>query len=224
MELEQIHQLIQQGQFERALQASFENIEAHPDEVENYINSGVLLAEAGEIEKAERFFQRALTLKPENDVIYYNLANVYFNEGRFQEAVKLYQQALSHQVDRKDTHYMLGLSLIQLDAKKQALPYLMRAAELDSNFEDLEVQFQFALLMCELEMFDQAVPILNQILERAPQHADAQYNLTLALYMLNENIDAAIQGFERAVQMDEQHLLSQHALKTFRLIKAEEEA
>ncbi|PWZ99986.1 hypothetical protein DD922_14940, partial [Staphylococcus pseudintermedius] len=90
-----------------------------------------------------------------------------------------------------------------------------RAAELDAQFEDLEVQFQFALLMCELEMFDQAIPVLNQILERDPQHADAQYNLTLALYMLNENIDAAIQGFERAVQMDSQHLLSQHALKTF---------
>ncbi|NBK46636.1 tetratricopeptide repeat protein [Staphylococcus delphini] len=224
MELEQIHQLIQQGQFERALQESFNNIEAHPDEVENYINSGVLLAEAGEIDKAERFFQRALTIKPDNGVIYYNLANVYFNEDRFQEAVKLYQEALSHHVDHKDTHYMLGLSLIQLDAKKQALPYLMRAAELDAQFEDLEVQFQFALLMCELEMFDQAIPILNQILERDPQHADAQYNLTLALYMLNENIDAAIQGFERAVQMDEEHLLSQHALKTFRLIKAEEEA
>lgn len=224
MELEQIHQLIQQGQFERALQESFNNIEAHPDEVENYINSGVLLAEAGEVEKAERFFQRALTIKPDNGVIYYNLANVYFNEDRFQEAAKLYQEALSHHVDHKDTHYMLGLSLIQLDAKKQALPYLMRAAELDAQFEDLEVQFQFALLMCELEMFDQAIPILNQILERDPQHADAQYNLTLALYMLNENIDAAIQGFERAVQMDEQHLLSQHALKTFRLIKAEEEA
>lgn len=224
MELEQIHQLIQQGQFERALQESFNNIEAHPDEVENYINSGVLLAEAGEIDKAERFFQRALTIKPDNGVIYYNLANVYFNEDRFQEAVKLYQEALSRHVDHKDTHYMLGLSLIQLDAKKQALPYLMRAAELDAQFEDLEVQFQFALLMCELEMFDQAIPILNQILERDPRHADAQYNLTLALYMLNENIDAAIQGFERAVQMDEQHLLSQHALKTFRLIKAEEEA
>ncbi|MBC8682518.1 tetratricopeptide repeat protein [Staphylococcus pseudintermedius] len=224
MELEQIHQLIQQGQFERALQESFNNIEAHPDEVENYINSGVLLAEAGEIEKAERFFQRALTIKPDNGVIYYNLANVYFNEGRFQEAVKLYQEVLSHHVDHKDTYYMLGLSLIQLDAKKQALPYIMRAAELDAQFEDLEVQFQFALLMCELEMFDQAIPVLNQILERDPQHADAQYNLTLALYMLNENIDVAIQGFERAVQMDSQHLLSQHALKTFRLIKAEEEA
>ncbi|PXA01347.1 hypothetical protein DD922_07615, partial [Staphylococcus pseudintermedius] len=130
MELEQIHQLIQQGQFERALQESFNNIEAHPDEVENYINSGVLLAEAGEIEKAERFFQRALTIKPDNGVIYYNLANVYFNEGRFQEAVKLYQEALSHHVDHIDTYYMLGLSLIQLDAKKQALPYIMRAAEL----------------------------------------------------------------------------------------------
>lgn len=56
MELEQIHQLIQQGQFERALQESFNNIEAHPDEVENYINSGVLLAEAVKLKKLNVFF------------------------------------------------------------------------------------------------------------------------------------------------------------------------
>lgn len=94
MELEQIHQLIQQGQFERALQESFNNIEAHPDEVENYINSGVLLAEAGEIEKAERFFQRALTIKPDNGVIYYNLANVYFNEASFSRSGQIISRSL----------------------------------------------------------------------------------------------------------------------------------
>ncbi|ARJ49925.1 tetratricopeptide repeat protein [Staphylococcus lutrae] len=223
MKLEQIHQLIQQGQFERALQACFENIEAHPEEVENYINSGILLAEAGEVDKAERFFQRAITLQPENGIIYYNLANVYFNEGRYQEAVRLYQNAISHHIGQKDVYYMLGLALLQLDAQKQALPYMMRAAELDPDFEDLEVQFQFALLMCELEMYDQAIPILNQILEKDAQHVDAQYNLTLALYMCNENIDAAIQGFVRAVSIDSQHMLSQHALKTFRHMKNEEE-
>lgn len=223
MEHEKIHQLIQQGHYDKALQACFDNIENNPEEVENYINSGILLVEANEIEKAERFFQRAITLQPENGSIYYNFANIYFNEQRFQEAIKLYQIAKQKSFDTKDTNFMLGLSFVQLNAKKEALPYLMRASELDQAFDDIALQFQYALVLCELELFDQAIPILNQILEYDDQHADAQYNLTLAMYMQNENIDVAIKGFERAIQMDSSHLLSQHALKTFKAIKEEEE-
>ena len=64
MNQEQIYTLIKQGDFEQALTALFENIEANPNEVENYINAGILIAEAGEIDKAEKFFQKALTIDP----------------------------------------------------------------------------------------------------------------------------------------------------------------
>ena len=53
-----------------------------------------MLSDAGEIEKAERFFQKAITIDPSNGAVYYNLANVYYNQGRFKEAIKLYQKAL----------------------------------------------------------------------------------------------------------------------------------
>lgn len=222
MEQEQIHQLMQQGKYEEALQACFDNIEHDPKAVENYINSGILLAEANEIEKAERFFQRAIDLQPDNGSVYYNLANVYFNEQRFQEAIKLYQLSKEKGLDTKDTNYMIGLAFKQMEANREALPYLMRAAEIDNHFEDLEVQFQYALDLCELEMFQQAIPILERILTLNNEHADAQYNLTLATYMQDEDIDKAIEGFERAIEMDPSHLLSQHALKTFQRIKEEE--
>lgn len=223
MEQTEIHQLIQQGLYEKALEACFNNIEAQPEQVENYINSGILLAEAGEIEKAEKFFQRALTLNPKNAAIYYNFANVYYNESRFQEAIKLYQTAIQNGLDNKDTNYMIGMSFYQLDAKKQALPFLMRAAELDENITDLEVQFQYGLLLCELEMFQPAISVLSTILEKDNKHADAKYNLTLANYMLNEDIDEAIEGFKKATEMAHDHVLSHHALKTFEMIKSEGE-
>ena len=48
------------------------------------------------------------------------------------------------------------------------------------------------------------------------------YNLGLATYMKNENLDEAIAYFEQAISIDEKHLLSQHALKTFKTMKEEE--
>ena len=63
----------------------FDNIEEDPSITENYINAGIVLADVGEIEKSERFFQK-ITIDSENGAIYYNLGNVYYNQGRYNEA------------------------------------------------------------------------------------------------------------------------------------------
>ena len=55
---------------EEALQALFGNIEEDPTIIENYINAGIVLADANEIEKAERFFPKALTIDPKNGVVF----------------------------------------------------------------------------------------------------------------------------------------------------------
>ncbi|PHK51000.1 tetratricopeptide repeat protein [Staphylococcus edaphicus] len=221
MDQEHIYQLIKQGNFEEALKALFENIEANPKEVENYINAGILLAEAREVDKAEKFFQRAITLDPQNGAIYYNLGNVYYNEGRFKEAIKLYQQALKFNVDIVDTNYMIGMSFNQLEAYKEALPFLMTAAEQD-NRQDVEAQFQYGLVLCHLEMFEQAIKQLKYVLEIDEKHSDALYNLGLATYMQTEDTAKAIQYFEDAVATNPEHVMSQHAIKTFKAIAEEE--
>lgn len=220
-EQNQIYQYIKDGKFEDALKALFENIEENPNAVENYINAGIVLSDAGEIEKAERFFQKAITIDPSNGAVYYNLANVYYNQGRFKEAIKLYQKALKNNVATVDCNYMIGMSFNQLEAFKEALPFLMTAAEKDDN-DDVEIQFQYGLVLCQLEMFEQAINQLNHVLKIDPKHVDAIYNLGLASYMKKEDVDKAIAYFEQAVSIDEQHLLSQHALKTFKTMKEEE--
>ena len=180
-----------------------------------------MLSDAGEIAKAERFFQKALTINPDNGAIYYNLANLYYNQGRYNEAIKLYQTALKNNVATVDCNYMIGMSFNQLEAFKEALPFLMTAAEKDES-QDAEIQFQYGLVLCQLEMFDVAIRQLNKVLSIDEHHIDAIYNLGLATYMKYEDIDEAIAYFEQAVSIDQAHLLSQHALKTFKATKKEE--
>lgn len=77
---------------------------------------------------------------------------------------------------------MIGMSFNQLEAFKEALPFLMTAAEKDDN-DDVEIQFQYGLVLCQLEMFEQAINQLNHVLKIDPKHVDAIYNLGLASYM-----------------------------------------
>lgn len=221
-EQEQIYQYIQKGQRDKALKALFNNIEENPNVIENYINAGIILADIGEIVQAEKFFQRALTIDDTNGAIYYNLANIYYNQGRFNEAIKLYQKSLKYHMDMVDCNYMIGMAFNQLEAFKEALPYLMTAAEKDEN-RDSEIQFQYGLVLCQLEMFEQAIQQLKYVLQLDSSHTDALYNLGLAIYMKTEDIDTAISYFERAIAIDPKHLLSQHAKAIFLSMKNKED-
>ena len=88
----------------------------------------------------------------------------------------------------------------------------------DQN-QDTEVQFQYGLVLCQLEMFDQAIKQLKIVLSIDSNHVDAIYNLGLATYMKNEDVDEAIEYFNQAIEIDSGHLLSQHALKRLQQLK-----
>ena len=49
-----------------------------------------ILADINEIEKAERFFQRAITIDDKMVAVYYNLANLYYDQGKYRDAILNY--------------------------------------------------------------------------------------------------------------------------------------
>ena len=61
-----------------------------------------------DIERAERFFQKAITVDEKAATAYYGLANLYYNAERFIEAAKLYQKSIEHGIEGADAYYMLG--------------------------------------------------------------------------------------------------------------------
>ena len=171
--------------------------------------------------KRQSVFPKSFNNRSEEWRRIFNLANVYYNQQRYQEAIKLYQQALQTEIEQVDCNYTIGMAFNQLESFKLALPYLMTAAELDKD-KDAEVQFQYGLVLCQLEMFNEAITQLKHVLTIDKNHVDARYNLGLALFMKNEDIDEVITHFKEAVTIDPKHLLSQHALKTFTKMKEEE--
>lgn len=74
--------------------------------------------------RKQKDFSKAITLDDKNGAVYYNLANLYYEQSRFQEAIKLYQRALKYNMNPVDANYMIGMSFSQLDAQREALPFL----------------------------------------------------------------------------------------------------
>ncbi|TDL98229.1 tetratricopeptide repeat protein [Macrococcus brunensis] len=212
-------EFIKNKQYDKALELLFKAIEEEPAEANHYINAGTILADANKLEEAERFFQKALTVDETHGGAYYGLANIYFNHERYQEAATLYQKAVTNGLEDADTFYMLGMSFVNLGDFKTAMPYLMRSYEMNAG--DTEVGFQYGLVLCQLEMFSEAVTVLNEVLVKEPHHTDARYNLALAQYMQNEDVDQALESFRQIIELQPDHLLAGHAIKMFEQLKEE---
>lgn len=179
----------QEKRYEDAAQAFNDAIEQNPNEAVGYVNFGTLLSALGDTERAERFFQKAITIDEKAATAYYGLANMYYDNERFIEAAKLYQKAIEYNIEGADAYFMLGKSFEREGETKLALPYLLRAAELAP--EDVEIRLSYGILLCTLEMFEQAEPELKFLLEKDWNNADAHYNLGVLYAVSTQNIDDA---------------------------------
>ena len=195
----------QEKRYEDAAQAFNDAIEQNPNDPVGYVNFGNLLAAMNDIERAERFFQKAITVDEKAATAYYGLANLYFNGERFVEAAKLYQKAIEHHIEGADAYFMLAKSMEREGNQKLALPYMQRAAELAP--EDIEIRLSYGILLCTLELFEQAEPELKFVIDQDWNNADAHYNLGVLYAVSTSNIDDAKyhlkQAFTLAPEFDQ---------------------
>lgn len=189
----------QNKQYEEAAQAFNDAIEANPEEAVGYINFGNLLAVLNDTERAERFFQKAITLDDQAATAYYGLANLYYNNERYSEAATLYQKAIEYQLEGADAFYMLAKCLEHQENYKFALPYMQRAAELAPH--DSQIRLSYGILLCTLEMFEQAEPELLAVTAMDKENADAHYNLGVLYAVSTQNTEAALHHLQCALDI-----------------------
>ena len=179
----------QEKRYEEAAQAFTQAIESQPNDAIGYVNFGTLLAAMGDIERSERFFQKAITVDEKAATAYYGLANLYYEAERYTEAAKLYQKSIDFGIEGADAYYMLAKCFEREQQFKLALPFMQRAAELAPN--DLQIRLSYGILLCSLEMFDFAKPELEYVIEEDWNNADAHYNLGVLYAVSTTDTDKA---------------------------------
>lgn len=201
--IEQGIKALQEKRYEDAVKAFTTAIEENPNDPIGYVNFGNVLAAMDEVERAERFFQKAITLDEKAATAYYGLANLYYNAERYVEAAKLYQKSIEYGIEGADAYFMLGKSFEKDGKVKLALPYMQRAAELAKD--DKEIRLSYGILLCQLEMFDVAKVELEDVLKLDEENADAHYNLGVLYAVSTKNTEKALYHLERAYQIQPEH-------------------
>jgi len=123
--------LLEQGEYEGALEIAEALLEEEPGDLEALYLSGSCLLEAGSREDAEARLRRVLEAEPENLPARLTLSALLYESCRFDEALDNVQPVARQEPGNAYAQYLAGLLLEMKGRAKEAEAAFTRAAQLD---------------------------------------------------------------------------------------------
>ena len=134
---------------------------------------GQAFTSLGRFNRAAEAYRHAVELNPEDPDLLKEFAQALFFDNQLDEAANAYEKLLAE--DSNDAATLLRLGQIYRNQMKygEGRAHLQKAAQLNPN--NIEVQFEIALLDREDGQLDEAVQRLNDILKKT-ERASNQYS------------------------------------------------
>src|SRR5262247_3231846 len=125
--------LLEQGEYEGAIEVADALLEEQPDDLEATFLSGSALFEAGDHEEAAARLRKVIDMEPSNAAARLTLAAVLYETCRFDEALGETEAALRAEPASAYGQYLKGLLLDMKGSHAQADACFAKAAELDPD-------------------------------------------------------------------------------------------
>jgi putative PEP-CTERM system TPR-repeat lipoprotein len=149
---------------------------------------------------ARAAFERGLEVEPGNIDSRRYIAALEAQDGNFDAAERSYLGIIEDEPDASWVFLALArLAALQEDHRK-ARSWLEKAREADPGA--IRARLILARMMIDDGEFGDAEAVLSEILEKSTSNAEA-YNLRGIIQLRRENIDQAIDNFQRASELDE---------------------
>ena len=131
------------------------------------MNLGVVHAQLGELERAEQDYRTALALDSEFVSAYVNLADVYRVMGQNDRSEEILRQAPD---DAAGVRHALGLTLVRLKRKEEALEEFKVASELSPD--EPRYAYVYGVALQSTGEVDQSIRVLREASEQHPYDGD----------------------------------------------------
>jgi len=167
----------QQQDYEQAAKLFTRSIALQPLNATPYYNLGLTLQERKEYANALRLYQMALELQPANVKILNNQGIVLKELRRYEEALRSYEQAIALDPSYPNSYVNRAGARLRLGQINEALLDCEQAIELQADY--LDAWFNRAFMLGEAGRHHEAITHYRYLLSLAPQHAMAQFALSL---------------------------------------------
>lgn len=109
------------GRHLEAIDEFTELLRYHPGDLSALIQLALSQKEVGDIEVAQKWFERALAVDPDSSLVHFYLGEIAYNRGMLQDALQMLKRAIELNPENHEAWYLLGFVLgdagLQDDAK-----------------------------------------------------------------------------------------------------------
>ena len=153
---------------------------------------GMVYHELHRDDAAQKEFQRAMRLNPNDWCAYYQLAQMNYDLGKYQEAVDGFKKVLT-MTQTSVTYVYLGNSYVYAREYEPGVEAYKQALQLDPKNE--AAHFQLAVAYDFLQRYEDAAAEYKEVLKLDPKDDWSRYSLAL-VYMSLHNKPAAFEQYE----------------------------
>lgn len=198
------------GHHDEAVRQLESLIAEDPDDADALFERGLLEQRAGDLRRAQRWFERAVNAGAMGNARLH-LAEVLYQRGQNEQALVALEILLTEHPDHADAHLLRGFVLGDMGHHEAAIQASRRAAQLNPALEALQGDL----------VIEPAAPLGNEndrhVMAVEPDGALARYGLGLA-FRQRGYFREARQEFERAFSQGEDARMVQHALAELDLL------
>lgn len=189
---------LDEGMLRRATEQFQKVTEKDPSDVDAWVTLGRLHRMGQNSVEAEKAFQKALALDPDNEYALHGLALLYSDLGDTKTAVEMWRR-LADRNPHPRVLRALASSLAQARDYSGAIETLRRALQLAPR--DLEIKRELAENLLLKEEYAEAARLYEELAQAQPR--DPQYPLRLSqIYRQQRDLPRARQAHERAQALD----------------------
>ncbi|MEA2093935.1 MAG: tetratricopeptide repeat protein, partial [Pseudomonadota bacterium] len=190
-----------QGDMEGAVKAIEQGLDVLPDNSRLLLGLARLQISQGDLDAAASTYQQGLASTPDNTAFPLGLAGVYEQQGKFDESISIYEQMLETNPDILVAVNNLAALLADHRKDEQSLSKAMELASRLADAEQPALLDTLGWVHYRTGKYDQAVSVLTDVVEKAPDVPVFNYHLGMAYYKQG-NKEAAREYLSKAV--DEQ--------------------
>lgn len=194
--------LVERGQFDKAITCYRRAIGLQPDLVESFIGLGKLLSRLQQTTEALSCYRQGIEHHPQSYQLQYALAEVLATEGEWSSAVTAYQKALELNPQSVDARYGLAVAYSKDRQWQQAITHYQAAIEFSKDTELANnLYYYLGEAFYENRQPNEAQSALETAVRQNPNLARAYYYLGL-VSLQQQQVTQARDYFERCIALE----------------------
>jgi tetratricopeptide (TPR) repeat protein len=187
------------GRVEEGVAAIDAALRIEPDFPEALSFAGFILQQRGHGAGALRFYERALSLRPEDATIWFNRGMIFYGASKLEEARESFARACALRPDAAAYHCNHGAALYELGRLSEAAEIYRRALALDPRLPQTALNLGNALM--RLGRYREARAAYLRAVALRPGYALAFCGLGIVAKELGR-FDEAMRAFDKALELE----------------------